>query len=288
MRSWARRRTAASARNTCASSSAAWAIRRMNWASWSLEATGSLFAPASLLNQMRREAVERLQAVQAQPRAARPFAIRKTCCEPRTLRRREAAGRAPAQLHLLVRTPEQLEAAIELRPASITLDYLDLYGLRPSVERVKASGIAARVASPRILKPGEARIVDFLLSLDCAILVRSTGLLQALREKSHAELIGDFSLNAANSLTAADPDGAGPRPSDAHARSERRAGGRSGARCRSEPDRSHRLSASARFSHGTLRLLPVSCRPGRATRTADGLARSIASRCGIRAGARIR
>ena len=85
-------------------------------------------------------------------------------------------------LHLLVRTPEQLDAAIELRPASITLDYLDLYGLRPSIERVKQSGIAARVASPRVLKPGEARILNFLLSLDCAILVRSAGMSHALRD----------------------------------------------------------------------------------------------------------
>jgi U32 family peptidase len=108
-----------------------------------------------------------------------------------------------AQLHLLVRTADQLEAAIAARPASITLDYLDLYGLRPSVERVKAAAITARVASPRILKPGEARIVNFLVSLDCQILVRSTGILQALRERQHSYLIGDFSLNAANSLTAA-------------------------------------------------------------------------------------
>ena len=99
-------------------------------------------------------------------------------------------------------TPEQLAAAIELRPASITLDYLDLYGLRPSVERVKQSGIAARVASPRVLKPGEARILNFLLSLDCAILVRPAGLLHALRDFEHPPLIGDFSLNAANSVTA--------------------------------------------------------------------------------------
>ena len=167
-----------------------------------LEASGSLFAPASLLNHVRREAVERLQAAQARP-------LQHAIHDPKEVLRaahishREDAGPAPAQLHLLVRTPEQMEAAIELRPASITLDYLDLYGLRPSVERVKASGIAARVASPRILKPDEARIVDFLLSLDCTIVVRSTGLLHGLREKPHAELIGDFSLNAANSLTAA-------------------------------------------------------------------------------------
>ncbi len=72
-----------------------------------------------------------------------------------------------------------------------------MYGLRPSVERIKTSGIAARVASPRVLKPGEERILNFLLSLDCAILVRSAGMIDAL---SHAELIGDFSLNAANSM----------------------------------------------------------------------------------------
>ncbi len=106
------------------------------------------------------------------------------------------------QHHLLVRTPAQLEAALTLNPASITLDYLDLYGLRPSVERVKAHGIPARVATPRILKPGEARIIDFLVSLDCAILVRSTGILHALRDKPARALIGDFSLNAANSLSA--------------------------------------------------------------------------------------
>ena len=167
-----------------------------------LEASGALFAPASLLNHVRREAVERLQAAQAE---LPPATIRnpQDVLLPHRSATRTSAGQQSAQLHLLVRTPEQMEAAIELRPASITLDYLDLYGLRPSIERVKASGIIARVASPRVLKPGEARITNFLLSLECAILVRSTGLLQALREAEHGELIGDFSLNAANSLTAA-------------------------------------------------------------------------------------
>src|SRR5262249_24587287 len=83
-------------------------------------------------------------------------------------------------------------------------DYLDLYGLRPSIQRVKDSGIAARVASPRVLKPGEARIVNFLVSLDCEILVRSTGILQALEGKEHGPLIGDFSLNTANSVSASE------------------------------------------------------------------------------------
>jgi putative protease len=174
-----------------------------------LQTKGQPFAPASLLNRARREAVERLQQAQGsvgqvvnlrtechsvQPGAARPIDV-----VPQTL-----TPHATPALHLLVRTPEQLKAALALRPASITLDYLDLYGLKPSLERVRAAGIAARVASPRVLKPGEERIVDFLLSCECPLLVRSAGLLHQLREKPHAELVGDFSLNAANTITAAE------------------------------------------------------------------------------------
>jgi putative protease len=92
---------------------------------------------------------------------------------------------------------------LEVRPASITLDYLELYGLRSSVERVQTAGIEVRVASPRVLKPNEERVVNFLLRLGCPILVRSGGLLHALREAPDVPaLVGDFSLNAANELTA--------------------------------------------------------------------------------------
>jgi U32 family peptidase len=160
------------------------------------EISGSVFVPASLANRVRREAVEKLEELQSRPPA-------RSIHPPPNLRRKKlASGPAAAQLHLLVRNPEQLEAAITARPDSITLDYLDLYGLRPSVERVKAAGVQVRVASPRILKPGESRIVQFLTSLQCPILVRSTGMLHTLRESAGQPLIGDFSLNAANTLTA--------------------------------------------------------------------------------------
>jgi putative protease len=165
-----------------------------------LQTEGRPFAPASLLNRMRREAVERLQQTQGERVGQASWPVQVATRNP-------GGTSTPSPhptLHLLVRTPEQLEAALGVRPASITLDYLDLYGLKPSLERVRAAGIAARVASPRILKPGEERIVDFLLSCGCPLLVRSAGLLHQLREKPHAELIGDFSLNAANTITAAE------------------------------------------------------------------------------------
>jgi putative protease len=163
-----------------------------------LQMAGALFAPASVLNQMRRDAVERLQALQ----------VRERPVEIHEVSRNESKSDIPSagepQLHMLVRTPEQLDAALalELAPASITLDYLDLYGLRPSVERVKAAGVNVRVASPRVLKPGGARILNFLVSLDCPILVRAAGMVEALRDQSPPALMGDFSLNVASSITA--------------------------------------------------------------------------------------
>lgn len=161
---------------------------------------GAGFMPVSALNALRRAAVSQLTEQRGLPPERR--------ITPR-LDDELAALPAPtpptpgrAHLHVLVRTPEQLDAALAQRPDSITLDYLELYGLKPSVERVKAAGIPVRVASPRILKPTEQNLQKFLESLDAGILVRSGGLLEGLQGDHQAELTGDFSLNAANVLTA--------------------------------------------------------------------------------------
>jgi len=171
-----------------------------------VEISGRPFAPSSLLNQLRRQAVAQLQALQEN----RPVTVHEPTAVLREVMERGRQGDTergsplhPAELHLLVRTPEQLDAALAVRPASITLDYLELYGLRASVERVQEAGLVVHVASPRVLKPNEQRIVNFLLRLGCPVLVRSAGLLYALRAAPDAlELIGDFSLNAANELSA--------------------------------------------------------------------------------------
>jgi putative protease len=165
---------------------------------------GEPFIPGSLLNRLRQQAVEHLVSQQTAAPAAvihDSIQVLETALSgiPRPA---ETAPDSDVHLHLLVRMPEQLEAALKLKPASITLDYLDLYGLRPAVEAIKGAGIIARVASPRILKPQEQRVVNFLLRLDCQIVVRSAGLLEALQGRHQHPLVGDFSLNAANQLTA--------------------------------------------------------------------------------------
>ncbi|AWN22937.1 protease [Deinococcus irradiatisoli] len=164
------------------------------------ELSGAGFLPVSALNALRREATTLLteQRAQVAPRRARPLLDLHSGGSGVA-----APAAAPPRLHLLVRTPQQLEAAIAERPESITLDYLELYGLKPSVAQVQEAGIAVRVASPRILKPTEQNIQKFLLSLNAELLVRSGGLLEGLQHaEQRPQLIGDFSLNAANVLTA--------------------------------------------------------------------------------------
>ncbi|MBA3975342.1 MAG: protease [Candidatus Solibacter sp.] len=166
-----------------------------------LEMRGQAFAPVSALNQMRREAVAALEEMQGRRPVARVEDPEWAAAGALRFKRPEVSH-VEARLHLLVRTAEQLDAAIEAGPESVTLDYLDLYGLRPSVERVVGAGLKCRVASPRVLKPGEEKMADFLVRLGCPILVRPAGLIEMLRGREGVELTGDFSLNAANALTA--------------------------------------------------------------------------------------
>ncbi|MDV6373883.1 U32 family peptidase [Deinococcus arenicola] len=165
------------------------------------ELRGEGFLPVSALNGLRREAVEGLTELRAKTPKRKPGEVLGRSAVPSPSFPKAAGEQKDSRLHVLVRTPEQLDAALAEAPDSITLDYLELYGLKPSVERVRAAGIAVRVASPRILKPTEQNLQKFLLSLDAGILVRSGGLLEGL-QGTGAALTGDFSLNAANVLTA--------------------------------------------------------------------------------------
>ncbi len=170
----------------------------------SADIVGDPFIPSSLLNRLRQEAVEGLISQQSQPvqgEIHNPLHVLENALADIS-RQPHPSSVSRAQLHLLVRTPQQLEAALEVQPATITLDYLDLYGLRPAVEQIRAAGITPRVASPRVLKPQEQRIVNFLLRLDCPLLIRSGGLLEALQGRHQHPLIGDFSLNVANQIAA--------------------------------------------------------------------------------------
>lgn len=114
------------------------------------------------------------------------------------------------RLTVLCRTAQQAEAVLRLPPGMVyelQLDFLEAQGLHESVQRARAAQQRVAVCLPRILKPNEDRLWQFYQRLEAdAMLVRSCGALNQLlssESKTDAELIGDFSLNAANAVTAA-------------------------------------------------------------------------------------
>lgn len=144
-----------------------------------------------------------------------------------------------AKISVLARNFDQVEAICSLieqvdmdckRPivSEVIVDFLEIEGIRSAVARIRdaqantSHGLRVVVASPRIIKPGEEGIWQTLLTTNPdGILIRSTGLLHRLMqlggtgqrilitnaeeeaiEVTIPELIGDFSLNAANAITA--------------------------------------------------------------------------------------
>eukprot|EP00793_Prasinoderma_coloniale_P003488 PRCOL_00006724-RA len=132
---------------------------------------------------------------------------------------------APA-LTVLCRTHEQAIAASALPWVhEICLDFLEVHGLSETVAAVRDAGKRVCVATPRVIKPREEHLWRFYVRLQPdALLVRSAGLLQTLVELGGAgatlqengsggdggagpalripRLHGDFSLNAANAISA--------------------------------------------------------------------------------------
>lgn len=112
------------------------------------------------------------------------------------------------RLHILARTIDQVDALInlpdDLRPSTIYCDFEDVRRYRLAVERVWPTKIPIGLATMRIIKPGEEGWLNQVLLADPdLILVRNFAGIGFYREKSpHIPLVGDFSLNIANELTA--------------------------------------------------------------------------------------
>jgi putative protease len=115
---------------------------------------------------------------------------------------RPTRSAAPA-LHLLVREFSQLEQLQGLPLDTVYLDFEFGKEYGPAVERVRALGYKAGIATTRILKPGELAHLKVIERLKPdRVLVRNLGALEYLRG-SGLELVGDFSLNVTNSISAA-------------------------------------------------------------------------------------
>lgn len=122
-----------------------------------------------------------------------------------------AAKLEQSRLTVLVRTLEQLDAVLAWRPREnlpsidmIWCDFEDTRRYREAVPRARAIGKAIGLATLRILKPGEEGFLKPILNAQPhAVLIRNLGSLDFFRtELPAAMLVGDFSLNVANEITA--------------------------------------------------------------------------------------
>jgi putative protease len=122
----------------------------------------------------------------------------------------DAVSAAPA-LVALCRSDAQLEAVIAAGLPEVELDWMEMTGLGPAVQRARAAGLRVTVATLRVQKPGEESFDQRLARLEPdGVLVRHWGGMVhfARLRAQHPEALaavrihGDFSLNVTNSLTA--------------------------------------------------------------------------------------
>ncbi len=111
-------------------------------------------------------------------------------------------GTSKAHLNLLIRENSSL-AALELLPLkTVYLDFEHGKDYKTAVHQIRAMGFEAGIVTTRILKPSEYHNLKVIEALaPDTVLVRNLGALQYLSGKG-LRLVGDFSLNVSNSLTA--------------------------------------------------------------------------------------
>lgn len=171
-----------------------------------LDATiaGEPLVPKSLLNQLRRELVGRLDELAAQP-PARALASEPVLPQLRATlwggaNPRETA--AEPRMAVLCRHTPQALAAIESGVRTLYLDYHDIKAHAGAVAAIKAAAVDAEVlvATPRIEKPGEGNLFKYLAKSGAdGLLVRNAGGMAFCADRG-IPFVADFSLNAANEL----------------------------------------------------------------------------------------
>ena len=168
---------------------------------------GALFVPVREINEVRREAAAKLEAARKGTPGyeVKAGALGRKREEERAKRDEEggkgAVTREQGTLVVLCRSLEQLNAAIEAGAKHAHLDFDDIRKYREAVPVARERGVRVALAPPRVHKPGEDGLLKLVASCaPDAVLARSTAHFAFFGGR--LPMIGDFSLNVANDLTA--------------------------------------------------------------------------------------
>ena len=184
--------------------------------------TGRPMLPLSVLGQLRKELAAALERLVEQPAAddprrphdsfplslrervgARvPGALRQTVSLLHDGRQIDASATGLPQLHVLVRSLEQLGAVLDLGERSVVAEFADIRQYREAVAACRGVGGTIQLATPRIQKPGELGIFGLLAKQQPdGILARNWAAVTFFRDQG-LPVVADFSLNVANRLAA--------------------------------------------------------------------------------------
>ena len=171
-------------------------------ASLEVHLSGDVLVPVSELNRMRRALVEQLEEKRSEIfKRRRATAV--TVSELLPVRP-ELTAQAP-ELRVLCRSEAQMDAALACGLATVYVDLEDVRRYRDLVKRVRATAPATRVflATPRIQKAGEAGLFRVVENAEPdGVLVRNLGGIGFFRNHPDLAMVGDFSLNVANPISA--------------------------------------------------------------------------------------
>jgi putative protease len=156
---------------------------------------GEVILPISEINRMRRELVEK--ASNTERDTAPKVALKEI------LPSFEAPKSIDSHLSVLIRSEEQLEAALGAGTREILVDYEDIRRYKDAVATVRAHGGAqVFLATTRIQKAGEEGFFKLIANAKPdGVLIRNIGAISHFAG-SPLRLVGDFSLNVANPVTA--------------------------------------------------------------------------------------
>lgn len=172
-----------------------------------------LFLPHRQIKDLRQKLIKELTELRIQNGPRPDIAAQTQTLEWIASQKNSEKKLTALKFNLLLRDRKQVEdianavQSQQLPLSGINLVILDFeFGLdfEPSLKILKAQGLKVAIATTRILKPNEHRNVKHLLSLNPdAILARNLGAVQYLQENAYqGQILGDFSLNVTNHLTA--------------------------------------------------------------------------------------
>ena len=160
------------------------------------------FVPGKVLRGLRQKATAAMDDSRRSMAASAPDAARgRALLAHAAASHQDRPAQQKATISVLVRRPNQIEALRGLDIDSAVMDFDWGVKYDEPLEQIRELGLKAGMATLRIHKPGENHYLKNILRLspDFA-LVRSLGALAILRG-SGIPLHGDYSLNAANSLS---------------------------------------------------------------------------------------